>query len=287
MPELPEVECVRRGLARAKLRAPINDIWRSDKLLRTGAHWRRENLHLLQGRSPAALRRRGKFLVWTFELPDAEPVGLVVHLGMTGRLVLSSPEVEHEPHTHLVLDFEDGRQVRFVDPRRFGGLRTDQLDELHASPPLCDLGPEPLGSTFGSEVLQTRGGRSARAIRDVLLDQRVVAGLGNIYVLEALYRAGVHPLVAARRLRPSAWDRLAVAIGEVLRQGIRNGGTTFRDYRGADGRRGRNQRALRVYGRAGEECDGCGATLEGFVLGGRSGVYCPREQTRSGGRWIR
>ena len=287
MPELPEVECVRRGLVRAKLNARLDSLWRSAKLLRTGAHWRRENLGVLDGRVPAKLERRGKFLVWSFELDRSKPAGLLVHLGMTGRLRVMTPEAPREPHTHLVLRFADGREVRFVDPRRFGGLRADDLETLRNSPPLRDLGPEPLSRGFGPEVLQERGGASARAVRDVLLDQRVVAGLGNIYVLEALYRARIHPLVAARRLRPSAWQRLAAATVDVLRQGIRNGGTTFRDYRGTDGSRGRNQESLRVYGRAGEECDSCGATLEGFVLGGRSGVYCPTEQARSGGRWIR
>jgi formamidopyrimidine-DNA glycosylase len=233
------------------------------------------------------VNRRGKFLIWTFERDGTPDVGLLVHLGMTGRLVMQAPGDPREAHTHLILRFEDDREVRFVDPRRFGGLRTAELTELHASPPLVDLGPEPLARGFGPAVLASRGGGSKRAIRDVLLDQRVVAGLGNIYVLEALYRARVHPLVAARRLRSSAWERVSDAIIEVLRQGIRNGGTTFRDYRGTDGQRGRNQASLRVYGRAGQVCDGCGATLQGFVLGGRSGVYCPREQTRSGGRWIR
>jgi formamidopyrimidine-DNA glycosylase len=287
VPELPEVECVRRGLVRARLRAEVDSLWRSDKLLRTGAHWRRENLQLLEGRAPAKIGRRGKFLLWSFEHGEAPTVGLIVHLGMTGRLVLARPGDAREPHTHLVLGFADGREVRFIDPRRFGGLRAGEMRTLLRSAPLCDLGPEPLSRQFGPELLERGGGHSARAIRDVLLDQRVVAGLGNIYVLEALYRARIHPLVAARRLRPSAWARLADAIQQVLSQGIRNGGTTFRDYRGTDGRRGRNQDSLRVYGRAGQECDACGATLKGFVLGGRSGVYCPREQARSGGRWIR
>jgi formamidopyrimidine-DNA glycosylase len=286
MPELPEVETVCRGLRRANLEGPITSVWRSEKLLRTGAHWRRENLSLLLGLRPVGIRRRGKFVVWSFRGHSGPEIGLLVHLGMTGRLEVRDPNGALAEHTHLVLSFGEGREVRFVDPRRFGGLRVDPLDVLYASRPLRDLGPEPLEPSFDAELLRTRAGRSARAIRDVLLDQAVVAGLGNIYVLEALYRAKLHPLVAARRLRPSAWKRLTEAIGDVLRQGIRNGGTTFRDYRGADGRLGRNQAHLRVYGRAGQECDACGAILQGFVLGGRSGVYCPREQARSKGRWI-
>jgi formamidopyrimidine-DNA glycosylase len=285
MPELPEVECVRRGLVRAKLRGALVGVWRSDKPLRTGRAWRTERLDRLRDVSAGPVARRGKFLIWRFD--GATSLGLLVHLGMTGKLVVSRPDTERAPHTHLVLDFEDGRQVRFVDARRFGGVRVDALDALYAAPPLRDLGPEPLTGAFDADVLAQRGGRSRRAIRDVLLDQRVVAGLGNIYVLEALYRARVHPLVGAYRLRPTAWARLADAITDVLRQGIANGGTTFRDFRGTTGRPGRNAAALAVYGRAGQPCLQCGATLEGFVLGGRSGVYCPREQTRSGGRWVR
>jgi formamidopyrimidine-DNA glycosylase len=117
----------------------------------------------------------------------------------------------------------------------------------------------------------------------VLLDQRVVAGVGNIYALEALFEAGIHPLVRAYRLRESAWNRLATAVRSVLRQGIENGGTTFRDFRGATGKAGNNRAALAVYGRRGEACRRCGTALEGFSVGGRSGVFCPNDQARPRG----
>lgn len=278
MPELPEVESVRRGLARARLRVPIVEIWRSDKPLRIGENWRRENLGVLEGATPTRLGRRGKYLVWHFERAGTAPLGLLVHLGMTGKLELASAEAPQADHTHLVLGFADHRQVRFVDARRFGGLRAAPWQELRRDAPLSGLGPEPLSPRFDGDVLEEKGGTSRRVVRDVLLDQRVVAGVGNIYALEALFEAGVHPLQVAHGLASSQWSRLASAVQSVLRRAIRNGGTTFRDFRSATGRRGRNQAALWVYGRSGQPCRRCGATLQSFVHGGRSGAYCPREQ---------
>lgn len=286
MPELPEVESIRRGLVRARLHAPIVDVWRSDKPLRTGAHWRREQLEQLVGATPQRFRRRGKFLLWTMrDATDAE-LGAVVHLGMTGRLIVTTLDDVIEPHTHVRVAFADGRELRFVDPRRFGGMVARPLHELMTLPPLAELGPEPLSSRFDGAVLAARGGRSTRALHDVLLDQRVVAGVGNIYAQEALFLAGLHPLARASRLRASAWERLAIAVREVLEQGLRLGGTTLRDYRDADGRRGRNQDRLAVYGRSGQPCLRCGAILRGYVVSGRSGAYCPREQPAVRGRRI-
>jgi formamidopyrimidine-DNA glycosylase len=278
MPELPEVESVRRGLVRARLCAPVVKIWRSRKPLRIGAVWRRENLRILAGSRPTRLQRRGKYIVWEFESPDAQSLGLVVHLGMTGRLVLEPGEAPKVDHTHFVLRFADDREVRFVDPRRFGGLRAGPLEELRNGEPLCDLGPEPLSRGFDAEVLRERAGTSRRVIRDVLLDQRVVAGVGNIYALEALFEAGVHPLQGADALTPEAWARIVEAVKGVLRQGIRNGGTTLRDYRNATGGRGRNQTTLAVYGRGGQPCSRCGTIIEAFVHGNRGGAACPRDQ---------
>ncbi len=281
MPELPEVEAVRRGLARARLSGVrLRGLWRSESLLRTGAYWRDERLHHLQGATSQRFARRGKFLLWEFSAPDSPPLGLVVHLGMTGRLVVEPQGQVRPPHTHLVFDLEGDREVHYVDARRFGGVRAGVLAELLSTPPIGNLGPEPLAAGFDGPALQARGGRSKRAIRDVLLDQRVVAGLGNIYVSEALFDARIHPLTPAVRLRPGTWERLATSVVEVLRQGVRNGGTSFRDYRGATGKKGRNQDALLVYGREGQECPGCGRALTRYVHSGRSGVLCSSCQPR-------
>lgn len=282
MPELPEVESVCRGLRQARLVAPLQQVWRSELALRIGKEWQHENLEALpRGAIGQAVARRGKYIVWSFG-----DRSLLIHLGMSGRVLVGTYDEPVLAHTHLRLRFADDREVRFVDPRRFGGLKVDDTQKLWEQPPLSRLGPEPLELQTGA-ALHERGGRSKRALRDVLLDQRVVAGVGNIYAVEALFEARLHPLLPAARLRASAWDRLAAAIKRVLARSIDNGGTTFRDYRNAEGREGSNQFALAVYGRAGEACLVCGASLVGFVHQARSGVYCPSCQARSRARWVR
>jgi formamidopyrimidine-DNA glycosylase len=233
------------------------------------------------------VRRRGKFLVWEFSSPHAESagLGLVVHLGMSGVCRVVRSDRERDEHTHFVLRFADDREFRFSDARRFGGLHVDALDRVFDWGPLGQLGPEPLSRAFSGRWLAETLGRSRRSVRDGLLDQRVVAGIGNIYVSEILFEARVHPLVAARRLRPAAWDRIATATATILRRAIDNGGTTLRDYRSVDGERGGNQAALAVYGRAGEPCQRCGERLRGYVHQGRSGVWCARDQPRPRTRW--
>lgn len=280
MPELPEVESVRRSLSRARLRAPIRSVWRSSLALRTGASWRDERLMLLRGAEPVRWQRRGKHLVWRLRGAKGEALGLLVHLGMTGRLEVARRGEPRATHTHVELRLRDDRCLRFVDARRFGGVRARPWDELWAEAPLHELGPEPSAATFHGEHLRTVAGRSERALRDVLLDQRVVAGVGNIYAVEALFVARLHPLRRASTLRRGDWGRLADAVREVIAQGIANGGTTLRDYVDADGNAGRNQGALWVYGRAGQACRVCGTELRRFEHGGRSGVWCPRDQVR-------
>jgi formamidopyrimidine-DNA glycosylase len=287
MPELPEVESVRRGLIAAQLKAPVTSLWRSEFKLRIGKHWATENLECLRGATPGAVGRRGKYIVWEFRGVDAAALGLVIHLGMSGRCGVAEQSQARVVHTHLALGFADGRELRLVDPRRFGGLRAGPWQELLTAPPIGELGPEPLDAGFSGALLQSRLGSSTRPIRDALLDQEAIAGLGNIYAVEALFLAGIHPLIAARRLHASAWERLAAAIVRVLRQGIENGGTTLKDFRNVVGEVGRNQDDLKVYGRAGESCPKCGAPLQGFVSGGRSGVYCPRDQAKPRTRLLR
>ncbi len=283
MPELPEVEQVVRSLAAANVTARVGRVWRSELALRTGEAWRREleRSEDLRGRTPGRPGRRGKYILWPFG-----SVRLLLHLGMSGRVDLVRRAEQVAPHTHLRLEFADGRSLRFVDPRRFGGFNVAPAAQQDERPPLSDLGPEPLTDDFDGTALASRLRGSARTIRDGLLDQRVVAGLGNIYVNEALFDAGLHPQLRARRLRDSAWERLARSVVVVLQRGLDNGGTTLRDYRDASGKRGRNQDRLWVYGRAGQPCRRCRATLEGFVIGGRSGVRCPACQPRPRTRFV-
>jgi formamidopyrimidine-DNA glycosylase len=280
MPELPEVESVRRGLVRARLRAPVRSVWRSSQNLRIGAHWRRANeqLDLLRDATPGAVRRRGKYLLW--HMHGEQELVLLIHLGMSGRCGVAKPEQARVAHTHLVLGFADDRELRFVDPRRFGGLRAGSVDAIYGREPISSLGPEPLDPGFDGGTLELALGGSERALRDALLDQRAVAGIGNIYALEACFDAGLHPLLPARRLATSAWQRLAEALQAGLRRGIDNGGTTLKDFRNVTGEVGRNQDDLRVYGRCGQPCPACGSPLIGFVHQGRGGVFCKQCQAR-------
>lgn len=288
MPELPEVESVRRGLVAARVRAPIEEVWRSPQALRIGQHWRRdrEQLECLHGATPGPVRRRGKYLLWHMQGAEADELVLLIHLGMSGRCGIAGVERDRVVHTHLVLRFGDERELRFVDPRRFGGLRAGPAAAIYAEPPIANLGPEPLAPGFGGDTLERALGRSERALRDALLDQRAVAGIGNIYALEACFDAGLNPLLPARRLAPSAWQRLAEAIQAALRRGIDNGGTTLKDFRNVTGKVGRNQDDLRVYGRAGQGCPLCATLLQGFVHQGRSGVFCPQCQARPRARRV-
>lgn len=289
MPELPEVEMVRRSLARFRLRAPVAGVWRSRLPLRTGHAWRRENEKVrgMRGWTPGSLDRRGKYILWNFTRGDAPERALLVHLGMSGHVAVVNTDAALAPHTHLRVRFADDREFRFIDPRRFGGVRFAPRAQLEREPPVGDLGPEPLDRGFDGATLAARAARSRRIIRDVLLDQAVVAGLGNIYVLEALFEAGVHPMTRASRLRPTAWDRVAVACRNALRSGLAHKGTTLRDYRDASGAQGTHQHALMVYGREGAPCRRCGATVEAWMLGGRTAYRCPNAQPMVRGRWVR
>jgi formamidopyrimidine-DNA glycosylase len=236
---------------------------------------------MLTGQRVGNVRRRGKRIVITLKNRNR----LFIHLGMTGRLTLAPADAPILRHTHLVIDLPGangsgqklGRQLRFVDARRFGGiwwLGTDQPD--------AGLGPEPLGLKAGE--LSRRLGQTKRAIKNALMDQRVVAGLGNIYVDESLFAAGIHPLRPARRLRPDEVGRLCRAIKQVLRRAIRHRGTTLRDYVDGAGEPGRFQNLHHVYGRGDEPCHVCKTPISRIVLGGRSTHFCLRCQPRSVGR---
>lgn len=290
MPELPEVEHVRRGLQGLKLIAPVRSVWRSHYNLRTGAAWSREQEFTarLRRATPRDVQRRGKYLLWNFDSPASSRPQLLalIHLGMTGRCVVHRDDEAREPHTHVSLSFEDGRRFDFIDPRRFGGFVVASPEEIFTRDPIAGLGPEPLESQFDAEVLRARAGSSRRVVRQALLDQSVVAGLGNIYVSEALHVASVAPLSRCTRIRASAWVRLASSIVDVLDQAICRGGTTLRDYRRVDGTRGENQHALLAYGRAGLPCGRCSTILLAHSSQGRSGVHCPSCQAAGPGGWV-
>lgn len=281
MPELPEVETVRRGLlpvleGRRIARAEVR---------RAGLRWpfpERMAERLTDARVEA-LGRRSKYLLAHLDTGET----WIVHLGMTGRMLVGgrvlgeyvhdAGEGEGSPHDHVVLDTEDGARVTVNDARRFGVMDLWPTATLHEHRLLRDIGPEPLGNEFSEDtLLRAFRGRSA-PVKALLLDQRLLAGVGNIYASEALARAGIHPARAAGRISVARLARLAPAIRDVLSEAIEAGGSTLRDHRQADGEPGTFQHRFRVYERAGEPCatEGCGGTVRRIVQGGRSTYYCP------------
>jgi formamidopyrimidine-DNA glycosylase len=272
VPELPEVETVRRSLAPGVIGRRVEGVTCSGARLRLPVEcdvWRR----LTVGRRIDRLDRRGKYLLLHF----GDAVG-VMHLGMSGRIALAPSALPGPTHTHLELTLEGGLALRFIDPRRFGLAVALDGGELERFPPIAGLGADPLTDDLVPALL--RAHRSRVAIRNVLLDQRLIAGIGNIYANEALYRARLHPAAPAWRLGRQRVRRLAGAIRAVLVDALQTGGTTLRDggFVDATGEAGRFVVSLAVYGRAGEACPRCGTAIVRRSLSGRSAFFCPRCQ---------
>jgi formamidopyrimidine-DNA glycosylase len=267
VPELPEVETIRRQLE-PRL---------SGRRIVGSGHFPSPKFHdapRAVGRRVVALDRRGKYLIAGLGATgDRRSRELVVHLGMTGRLgVTPSCELDREAaHLRAWWELDDGGVLAFHDVRRFGRVAVVPAGEHSSLPTLHHLGPEPFEDAFSGERLRTwMQGR--RAVKTVLLAQRAVAGVGNIYADEALWLAGIDPRV--RRLGPARADRLRDAVRAVLGEGLEHGGTTLRDYRDATGGEGSHQHALRCYGRGGLPCPRCGAVLRSITLDGRSTTWC-------------
>lgn len=274
MPELPEVETIRGDLAQAVVGRIITTVeWLDARIVRGDVRGTDLAARLV-GRQGAAVARRGKFLVWRF----TSGAGLLLHLGMSGRLTVGSPSGTWPRHTHLVLALSSGTTVQLVDPRRFG--RVAWLEPPAEGP--GGMGPEPLSPRFTAERLgKILAGRRA-PIKAVLLDQRRVAGLGNIYVDEALFRAHLHPARAAGSLATREVGALHRAIRRVLREALADRGTTFLDYRDAYGQVGVHAARLGVYGRAGEPCRRCGTPIVRMVVAARGTHLCARCQPPAG-----
>jgi formamidopyrimidine-DNA glycosylase len=225
------------------------------------------------GRRFSRLRRLGKYLLLDL---DGELDSIVVHLGMTGRLLVVDPSTPRAPHTHVVWSL--GRaELRFVDPRRFGQVKLAPRGRL---PELDALGPDPLGPGFTAEALHAMTRVARRGIKDFLLDQSRIAGIGNIYASEALFEAAIDPRIRANRLTRARVETLRKGIVTVLQRGLRNRGTTLRDYVDANGEMGANQHALRVYGREGEKCRRCRGVVRRLPNEARGTFYCPGCQKR-------
>lgn len=269
MPELPEVETIRRDLAAHLVGRRFVGV----ELYWAGAvkHPSPEELpKRLVGRRIVALDRRGKYL-----LLHLDEGCLIFHLMMSGALLLRPAQASWERFTRNVFFLDDALELRFVDPRKLGRIWLVK-DENEI---VGKLGPEPLVTSFSKEVLTKRLSSRKAPIKPLLLDQELVAGLGNIYADEALFVAGIHPLRPAQSLSSREMQQLYNGIVRVLRQGVENRGTTLSDYQDAHGRAGNNREALQVFRRRGQPCPRCGTALERIVVRGRGTHYCPRCQT--------
>ena len=276
MPELPEVETVVRGLERALQgkRLVRLELARPDLRSAIPADLARQ----IENRRIERLSRRAKYILVHFEGGGV----LIVHLGMSGRLIIAAPG-EAPPrakHDHAVFRFEDGTELRFNDARRFGLLDFAMETQLSEHPRFRDLGPEPLGNSFNGPALARLLKGKKTSIKAALLDQRVVAGLGNIYACEALYGASLSPRRSAGTVQGDRAERLAAAIRDVLTRAIAAGGSSLRDYVQASGELGYFQHHWAVYGKEGEPCPVCDCRIgiRRIVQGGRSTFYCAKRQ---------
>ncbi len=270
MPELPEVETVARGLQASlpgrrilKVRLGKTDFMDDPAAIE----------HDLPGSRVSGVRRYGKFLLVDLELPNgnARNFSLQIHLGMTGRIVTCPPEAPILPHTHAFLALDDGRELRYTDPRRFGRIRI--LEGREKEKVLKEFGLDPTEAT-GEEFADKIRERRAR-IKALLLDQRVVRGMGNIYTDESLWRARIHPMRLGASLKDEELNKLYRAVRDVLKEAIRLRGSSVSDYVDSEGLPGEFQKRHRVYQRQGKKCFRCDAKIRRVIVAGRSSYFCP------------
>jgi formamidopyrimidine-DNA glycosylase len=270
MPELPEVETVRRGIEPHVVGRTIERVVVRDRRLR----WpiARGFERQLAGRRIRAVDRRGKYL-----LLGLDGGRVVLHLGMTGRLSLIAPGLPVQKHDHLDLVLSGDLALRFTDPRRFGAALWWPASQPHHVL-IRHLGPEPLTGDFNADGLARLARKRSAPVKNFLMDGRVVVGVGNIYAVEALFRAGIRPKRPAGRVTRAEFGKLVEAVRAVLNDAIAAGGTTFRDFRDSSGEPGYFVQKLFVYDRAGQPCRKCRAPIKRLVIGQRSSYYCPKCQ---------
>ncbi|HEY5070890.1 MAG TPA: bifunctional DNA-formamidopyrimidine glycosylase/DNA-(apurinic or apyrimidinic site) lyase [Caulobacteraceae bacterium] len=281
MPELPEVETVRRGLEPALARQRLSkvEIRRPDLRFAFPTNFVRR----LTGFRVEAVRRRGKFLLAPLDSGET----LIMHLGMSGRFAIGgsarcrdtgrSPPRADPKHTHVVFETEAGARVIFVDARRFGFMELGETASIDTHPRLAGLGPEPFDERFAGAYLAAEFVNRRVGVKALLMNQAVVAGLGNIYASEALHRARIAPARPANTIGREGLDQIPQAVRSVLKEAIASGGSTLRDYAAADGSPGYFQHRFTVYGRGGQSCSspGCGGTIRRSVQAGRATFHCP------------
>ncbi len=276
MPELPEVESIRRILVRTAVGRTIVSVRIGERRLR-----RRVSADFaagVAGRRIVKLSRRAKYLIVELDGDDV----MLVHLGMSGSLThrhagFSGDDFDPR-HDHLEFLLDDASRLVYNDPRRFGMVRLAGRSALASTAELRGLGPEPLSRKFNADYLAARARGRTVAIKNLIMDQRIVAGIGNIYASEILFRAGVRPARRAGRVTRSEMEKIAAAVPAILRAAIGSNGTTFRSYRDSRGQPGRFAARLRVYGREGKPCYTCSTPIKNAIVGQRASFYCPQCQ---------
>ncbi|WP_251549530.1 DNA-formamidopyrimidine glycosylase [Neobacillus muris] len=273
MPELPEVETVRKTLVKLVQSKQIENItvyW--PKIIKTPLEVE-QFIDALKGETIVDVGRRGKFLIiYTGQY------ALVSHLRMEGRYGLYQQEEPFDKHTHVIFHFTDGTELRYRDVRKFGTMHLYTKGEEFKKPPLMELGPEPFSKEFTKQYLKSKLSKTNRKIKPALLDQTILVGLGNIYVDEALFRAGIHPERLASSLTDKEIATLHKEIADTLGEAVKKGGSTIRSYVNSQGEIGMFQLELYAYGREGDACKRCGTPLEKMKVGGRGTHYCPNCQ---------
>lgn len=273
MPELPEVETVRKGLEQLVLGATIQSVdvyW--DRIV-AGSIDSEEFKQLLVGETIIEFDRRGKYIIFRFE-----HWALVSHLRMEGKYEVENSTAPLKKHTHIVFHLTDGRDLRYLDVRKFGRMTLVPLGKEFSTTGIRLLGPEPTKEAFDGKTFYTTLQTKKRSIKPLLLDQTIVAGLGNIYVDEALFVAKIHPMRAANSLSKNEVSRLHESIIKVLGDAVKAGGTTIRTYKNALGYAGTFQVKLAVYGKKGSPCIRCGTPIEKIKVAQRGTHFCPNCQ---------
>jgi formamidopyrimidine-DNA glycosylase len=270
MPELPEVETSRRGIEPHIVNTHVTRVIVRNRHLRWPIS--KTVARNLTGGTVTSVTRRAKYL-----LINTHSGSAILHLGMSGSVFIVDQDTPAGVHDHVDIEFDSGKTMRFRDPRRFGSLHWSKAPLQHKL--LKSLGPEPLGDDFDTRYLWEKSRGRRISVKQFIMNAQIVVGVGNIYASEALFMACINPCRAAGRISLQRYERLVVAIKEVLASAIKAGGTTLRDFYGGDGEAGYFQQQLQAYGREGEPCRRCDAPITAIVQGQRSTYYCKRCQT--------
>lgn len=276
MPELPEVESVKNGLNNLIIGKSIEsvDVYWTNIIKDPSVE---EFCQQLSGETISLVKRRGKFLLFVLD-----HVTLISHLRMEGKFRLEASSKEKSKHTHVVFNLDSGEELRYLDVRKFGRMSLVPHSEVFLHPSLVNLGPEPFAENLIKSDLKKNLQKTTRSIKAVLLDQSVVAGIGNIYADEILFLSGIHPVRSASHLSEDEIEKLHQSILQVMSEAVESGGTTIRTYSNAFGLKGSYQNNLKVYGKNGEPCSVCGDVIEKAKVSQRGTHYCPSCQKIDG-----